>query len=69
MPLLPLQAGARFRSWDAARQGRFIQRLSDMLMDPRSTKEIRRIWVGYWSQADAKLGQSIAKALQAGGAL
>jgi catalase len=32
-------------------------------------QEIRRIWVGYWSQADAQLGQRLAAKLQAGGAL
>ena len=35
----------------------------------RCTQEIRRIWVGYWSQADATLGQKIAQKLSAAGAL
>lgn len=32
-------------------------------------QEIRRIWVGYWSQADAQLGQRLAAKLQAAGVL
>lgn len=63
------QPGERFRSWDPARQERFIARLSGMLSDPRCTAEIRRVWVGYMSQADVKLGQRIAAKLQANGAM
>jgi catalase len=63
------QPGERFRSWDPARQERFIVRLSGMLSDPRCTQEIRRVWVGYMSQADPQLGQRIAAKLQANGAL
>ena len=63
------QPGERFRSWDAARQERFIGRFVDMALDPRCTQEIRRVWVGYWSQADARLGQAIAQRLQSAGAL
>lgn len=32
-------------------------------------QEIRRIWVGYWSQCDAMLGQKIAAKLQSAGGL
>jgi len=35
----------------------------------RCTNEIRRIWVGYWSQCDAGLGQRIAAKLRQAGAL
>jgi catalase len=63
------QPGERFRSWDSARQSRFITRVCDMLGDARLTKEIRRIWIGYWSQADASLGQAIAAKLQSMGCL
>jgi len=62
------QPGARFRSFDPARQERFIGRLLDILGDARTTPEIRRIWVGYLSQCDAGLGQRVAKALTARGA-
>lgn len=58
------QPGVRFRSFDPARQDRFVGRLSDMLSDPRVTQEIRRVWVGYMSQCDAKLGQKLAAKLQ-----
>jgi catalase len=36
------QPGARFRSWDAARQERWLGRMADLLLDPRCTK------VGGW---------------------
>ena len=36
------QPGDRYRSWDAARQERFRQRFLQMLLHPRTTKEIRR---------------------------
>ena len=32
-------------------------------------QEIRRIWVGYLSQCDPKLGQKVAHKLQSAGAL
>eukprot|EP00877_Chromochloris_zofingiensis_P011194 jgi/Chrzof1/6328/Cz18g04130.t1 len=63
------QPGARFRSWDPARQERFVNRVADMLLDPRNTQEIRRVWVGYWSQADSTLGQRVAAKLKAASAL
>lgn len=63
------QPGERYRSFDPARQARFVARVAEMLEDPRCTKEIRRIWVGYWSQADNGLGQKLAQRLQSCGAL
>lgn len=63
------QAGARWRSFDPARRERFIDRLSGMLLDPRCTQEVRRVWVGYWKQADAELGAKVAARLQAVSAL
>jgi len=58
------QAGERWRSFDSARRDRFIERLAGMLLDPRCTHEIRHIWVGYWSQADAVLGQKLEAKLK-----
>jgi catalase len=63
------QPGERFRSWDPARQERFIGRIVDMLGDKRCTQEIRRIWIGYWSQCDTQAGQRIAAKLAAAGVL
>lgn len=63
------QPGARFRTWDPARQDRFIGRTVGMLSHPRVTQETRRVWIGYWTQCDASLGQRIAAKLQAKGAL
>jgi hypothetical protein len=37
------------------------------LAPSQSTQEIRRIWVGYWSQADPQLGSRIAAKLQVRG--
>jgi catalase len=39
------QPGERFRSFDAARQERFIGRICGVIGDARATPEIRRIWV------------------------
>ena len=39
------QPGERFRSFDAARQERFITRICEVIGDSRATPEIRRIWV------------------------
>ena len=63
------QPGDRYRSWDPARRGRFEGRIAEMLLDPRCTQEVRRVWIGYLSQCDARLGQNIAQKLQAKGAL
>ena len=62
------QPGARFRSFDPARQARFIDRLCGIVGDPRATPEIRRVWVGYLTQADASLGKRVAAQLQSMGA-
>jgi len=63
------QPGERYRSFDSARQERFTARVLDMLMDPGCTKELRRVWVGYWSQACPALGATLASKLQMAGAL
>eukprot|EP00741_Cyanophora_paradoxa_P010414 tig00000037_g10070.t1 len=57
------QAGERFRSFDPARQERFIRRLVDALRCPRITHEVRGIWLSYWSNCDASLGRRLAHAL------
>ncbi|KAK9059867.1 hypothetical protein SSX86_020571 [Deinandra increscens subsp. villosa] len=57
------QPGERYRSWDPARQERFIVRMVKMLSDPRVTHELRSIWISYWTQADQSLGQKIASRL------
>ncbi|KAJ8421692.1 hypothetical protein Cgig2_020683 [Carnegiea gigantea] len=44
------QPGDRYRSWDPARQERFVKRWVDVLSDPRVTLELRSIWVSYLSQ-------------------
>eukprot|EP01025_Chloroclados_australasicus_P005944 TRINITY_DN1194_c0_g1_i4.p1 TRINITY_DN1194_c0_g1~~TRINITY_DN1194_c0_g1_i4.p1 ORF type:complete len:559 (-),score=38.84 TRINITY_DN1194_c0_g1_i4:382-1917(-) len=63
------QPGERFRSWDPERQARFINRMSDMLSHPKVTMEIRRVWLGYWTQSDKTLGAKLAQQLQSKGAL
>jgi catalase len=55
------QAGARWRSFDAARRERFISRVADTLNSPRVTVELKRIWLHYWSQCDKQLGEQLAK--------
>ncbi|XP_043707932.1 catalase-like isoform X1 [Telopea speciosissima] len=57
------QPGERYRSFDPARQERFVCRWVDALSDPRVTYEIRSIWISYWSQADKSLGQKLASRL------
>lgn len=59
------QPGDRFRSWAPDRQERFIQNWVDNLSDPKVTPEIRRIWLGYWSQCCKNLGQALAVRVQA----
>lgn len=39
--------------------------MAGMLSDPRVTKEIRDIWVGYLTNCDEKLGSSVAAKLPA----
>ena len=59
------QPGERYRSWDAARQARFVNRVVGWLADRRVTAELRRIWLGYWAAADAGLARKIEQALGA----
>eukprot|EP00899_Mesostigma_viride_P012603 jgi/Mesvir1/21343/Mv10026-RA.1 len=58
------QPGERYRAMDPARKARFVGRLADTLSCPRITPEIRRTVVGYWAQADAGLGQELARRLK-----
>ncbi|CAG9462382.1 unnamed protein product [Pedinophyceae sp. YPF-701] len=55
------QPGERFRSWDRARQERFIGRFCEWACDPRTPAAVREIWVGYWTQCDRDLGRRIAE--------
>lgn len=57
------QPGERFRSFEPARQQRFVDRMAGMLSHVRVTKQIRTIWVGYLGQADLQLGKRVATAL------
>lgn len=61
------QAGERFRSFDPARQQRFVDRMSLMLGHVRVTKIIRTTWIGFLSKADTQLGKRVAAKLQMGG--
>ncbi|KFM23952.1 Catalase isozyme 2 [Auxenochlorella protothecoides] len=63
------QPGERFRTFDPARQERFITRISEMLLDDGCNAEIRRVWVGYLTQCDADLGKRVAQKLTAKSAL
>jgi catalase len=63
------QPGERYRSWDPARRERFVTRLAEVVGHPRTTKEIRRIWIGYMSQCDVELGRKLAAKLQSQGSL
>ncbi|KAG8044446.1 hypothetical protein GUJ93_ZPchr0125g33410 [Zizania palustris] len=51
------RAGDGYWSFDPARQDRFVQRWVDALTDARVTHELGGIWIPYWSQCDASLGQ------------
>ena len=57
------EPGERYRSFDPARQERFICRWINALSDPRVTPEIRSIWISYCSQADESLGMKLANRL------
>lgn len=66
-PCWCLQAGERWRSFDGARRERFIVHIAKLLSHPRVTNEVRRLWIGYWSQCDAELGKRIAARLHEAG--
>ena len=55
------QAGERFRSFDKARQERFIKRLADTLVEPRVTNQIRKHWIETWSKCDEYLGERLSE--------
>ncbi|GAB4833009.1 catalase [Ancistrocladus abbreviatus] len=57
------QPGEKYRSWDPARQERYVRRWVEALSDPRVTYEIRSIWVSYWTEADRSLGMKLANRL------
>eukprot|EP00026_Physarum_polycephalum_P007982 Phypoly_transcript_08055.p1 GENE.Phypoly_transcript_08055~~Phypoly_transcript_08055.p1 ORF type:complete len:505 (-),score=95.63 Phypoly_transcript_08055:45-1559(-) len=57
------QAGQLFRSYDPARQQRFIGRLVGTLQDPKLPDGIREIIIGYWNQVDCNtLGPALRRA-------
>lgn len=59
-----VQAGNRWRSFDAARQLRFADRIAISLTGNRMNARLREIWVGNWTKADAKLGALIRENLE-----
>jgi catalase len=54
------QAGERFRSFDAARQERFVGRVVETLTEPGLSKQLKTTWLGYWAQCDRELGARVA---------
>jgi hypothetical protein len=55
--------GTRFRSFDDARQNRFIARLIGTLQDPQLPIPVRNIVIGYWDNVDNKtLGAALHRA-------
>eukprot|EP00182_Erythrolobus_australicus_P007078 CAMPEP_0185829916 /NCGR_PEP_ID=MMETSP1353-20130828/523_1 /TAXON_ID=1077150 /ORGANISM="Erythrolobus australicus, Strain CCMP3124" /LENGTH=490 /DNA_ID=CAMNT_0028527757 /DNA_START=13 /DNA_END=1485 /DNA_ORIENTATION=+ len=54
------QPGDRFRSFDAERQDRFVNRVAEKLNGPRVTPEIKKIWLDWWAQCDENLGKRLA---------
>ena len=57
------QPGDRYRSWDAARQSRFVDRWVGWLVDPVATPALRQRWVELWGKADARLGAELSTRL------
>nr|AAC19398.1 root catalase [Mesembryanthemum crystallinum] len=57
------QPGDRYRSWDPARQERYLARWVKALSDPKVTPEIRGVWVSWLSQSDRSLGMKLANKL------
>jgi len=53
------QAGNRWRSFDDSRKRRFAERLALSLSGPRTTQEVRDIWLGYWTKVDETLGNMV----------
>ena len=53
------QAGIRWRSFDKARQQRFVVRVANVLNSPGVSKQLKSIWLGYWSKCDPQLGERI----------
>ncbi|CAK0787977.1 hypothetical protein CVIRNUC_011199 [Coccomyxa viridis] len=59
------QAGVRYRSFDAARQGRFVTRIAGLLADPMNTAGITSRWMSYLRQVDAGLANQVSNAIPA----
>jgi len=58
------QAGDRWRSFDRARQQRFVDNFCQWLCHPRTTREAQQVWVGYWTQCDPELGRMMGARVQ-----
>jgi catalase len=55
------QPGERWRSFDADRQQRFVDRVVESLNEAGVTKQLKATWIGYWTKCDRDLGARIAK--------
>ncbi|KAJ4824709.1 Carnitine O-acetyltransferase mitochondrial [Turnera subulata] len=53
------QPGERFRSFDPARQERFVQRFGQALSDPRTKDDIRKTFVSYCFEVEMLITQCI----------
>jgi len=54
------QAGQLYRSFDPARRARFVDRLARWICDPKTPRDVRAVWLGYWSECDTSLGRTLA---------
>lgn len=50
------QAGERIRAFDEGQLERFTENFMKWMSEAKTTPEVRRIWLGYWAEADAKFG-------------
>ncbi|CAL8471049.1 g10591 [Coccomyxa elongata] len=57
------QAGARFRSFDSARQARFVERVSGLLSAPSVTNGIVSRWMSYLQLMDSNLASQVSNAV------
>jgi catalase len=61
------QAGYRIRAFTPDQKERFTENIMMWFSEPKTTPEVRNIWLGYWAECDAAFGAELkAKTQEAG---
>eukprot|EP00208_Stichococcus_sp_RCC1054_P007127 CAMPEP_0206137762 /NCGR_PEP_ID=MMETSP1473-20131121/2828_1 /ASSEMBLY_ACC=CAM_ASM_001109 /TAXON_ID=1461547 /ORGANISM="Stichococcus sp, Strain RCC1054" /LENGTH=516 /DNA_ID=CAMNT_0053530991 /DNA_START=179 /DNA_END=1729 /DNA_ORIENTATION=+ len=58
------QAGERIRGFTEDQKKRFLENIMMWMADPKTTPEVRSVWLGFWNECDAAFGKEVREACE-----